>query len=207
MTEKLLAVVPARKGSRRLPNKNFDKFLGKPLYLRALSQALSLPSVSKVLFSTDACVGELVIPEGVVIDPRPEHLTQHDSSSQELACYLWRKYATTHTGLLWLQPTSPLRSRKHIMEAIKLWSGEGSVASCCVGSGGHTRVLYEGMLSEQGEGNKVNLNGAIYILDPMRVLRHDWVIGAKAYIMPENKSVDIDTAADWSRACELMEDV
>ena len=118
---KLLAVIPARKGSKRIKNKNFKPFLNDPFYILALKQALSLFFVSKVVLSTDAQIDKSQIISGVTLDNRPSNLAQDDSSSGDLACYLWKKYSDNCDGIIWLQPTSPLRRIEIINEAYKVW--------------------------------------------------------------------------------------
>ena len=192
-------------GSERLLNKNFRDFYGEPLYLRALKQALILPFVSKIVLTSDAPEHTLDIPSGIIFNARPSHLSQRDTSSSDVAGYIWEKHGSGNDGLLWLQPTSPLRTANNISHAFKKWNGTGSLVSCCKGDGLHERFDQGGYLNTVGIGEKVSLNGAIFLTDPSTLNHSDWSEGAQAFYMDESESVDIDTQSDWDKAIELFE--
>ncbi|MGE4159667.1 MAG: hypothetical protein AB7F75_11300 [Planctomycetota bacterium] len=203
----MLAVVPARAGSKRLPGKNFRPFLGASLVARAALQALALNFVSRVVVSSDTREGVDIPPQAEFI-MRSAELARDDTSSQELARHLWGVCGKGRRGLLWLQPTSPLRSLQDLQAAHTLWGGEGRVVSATPGAGRHARLVRAGKFLETGvprcDGDlEVNLNGAIYILDPESLQAEDWVGGARAYLMPPERSVDIDTQEDWDEAIRM----
>ena len=85
--------------------------------------------------------------------------------------------------------------------------GSGRLASYSAGSGKHSRVIDEKacLRAVGGKGLSVNLNGAIYILAADELGQDNWVEGAKGFEMSLEEGIDIDDAADWQRACELME--
>lgn len=205
----MLAVVPARAGSRRLPGKNFTPFSGLSLTVRAARQALALPFVSRVVVSSDAPPPP-DLPPGVQFHVRPLELAQDHTSSQALARHLWARYGHGRRGLLWLQPTSPLRTHEDILAAHALWAGKTRVVSASPGAGKVERHVRRGFFlapdvtPEPGD-TLVHLNGAVYILDPPSVGLEDWVSGARVHLMPPERSVDIDTQEDWDEAIRLVE--
>jgi CMP-N-acetylneuraminic acid synthetase len=203
----LLVLVPARQGSKRLPDKNFKEFLGRPLYLRALDQALALDDVSSVIFSSDIDAEKLELPEAVIHDQRPAELSGDEASSQALARYLYDKYGKGESGILWLQPCTPLRRLRHIQEARAKWAGRGLLVSCAPAAGKHLRFLdNDGLLQNKGPGLQVSLNGAIFFVESGQLIKDDWVTGAQGFLMQSDESVDIDLQEDWDRALKLMED-
>ncbi|NQY10969.1 MAG: hypothetical protein HRT71_15850 [Flavobacteriales bacterium] len=202
---KLLAIIPARKGSQRLPNKNFINFHGLPLYARAINQALALPFVSKVVLTTDAESDSLEIPSQVILDARPPHLAKNETLSNAVAIDVWEKHGNNCDGMIWLQPTSPLRTIQHFTDAFEQWDKTGSLVGCTAGNGNHERNVLNGILNKSGSGETVNLNGAIFFTDPDTLYKEDWSDGAQAFYMEKTASVDIDTQDDWDLALELFE--
>lgn len=209
----MLAVIPARAGSKRLPGKNFKSFNGVSLVTRAAVQALVLKErslVSRVVISSDS-EHPCDVPAGAEFRLRIAELARDETTSQELARHLWGAYGQGCRGLLWLQPTSPLRSLQDLQAAYALWGGSGRVVSACPGPGRHQRVVREGRFLESAvpirEGDElVNLNGAIYILDPVSLSCEDWVGGARVCLMPPERSVDIDTQEDWDEAIRMNQE-
>jgi CMP-N-acetylneuraminic acid synthetase len=200
--EKLLIVVPARKGSKRLPGKNLKIFKGKPLYLRALEQALAVRKQSIVVFSTDYSRQELELPKNVVFDERPLNLASDRASSQDLARYLLTCYGKDCSAMLYLQATSPLRSFQDI-EDVLAGPWERGIVSCFKGEGAYPVYLCEnGCLTRENTGRKVCLNGAIYLVPKDRIESGEWIEGAGAFLMPKSRSVDIDTLEDWQNFLE-----
>ena len=135
----ILAVIPARGGSRGVPNKNIRKFAGKPLIVHSIDAAKKASSVSRVIVWTDseeiASVARAAGAEVTFL--RPAELATDESKIVDAVIYLLEKlqkdegYTPTH--VLLLQPTSPLRTPDDIEKAVELMEKRGadSLVSVC----------------------------------------------------------------------------
>jgi len=99
----VLAVIPARSGSKRLPGKNIRDFNGKPLYLWAVEQAATSRYIDFTKLSLDA--------------DRPAELCADDASCEDVMRYHLAQYP--HDWIVLLQPTSPLRTVEDIDACIE----------------------------------------------------------------------------------------
>ena len=123
---RVLALVAARGGSKRLPGKNARNLGGKPLLEWSIDAAMGIPDICDVLVSTDdreiADIAQLA--GGLVPWLRPGDLSTDTSSSIDVALHAlnWYENANGHVdGLMLLQPTSPFRSKATIKQAIELF--------------------------------------------------------------------------------------
>lgn len=136
----VLALVPARGGSKGIPRKNLRLLSGKPLVVHAVAAGLTARLVDRVLCSTDdAEIAEVARQAGAEVPfLRPPELAQ--DTSEDLAVFLhalawleqheaWRPELVVN-----LRPTSPLRRASHVDAAIRLLcdSGADSVKSVCL---------------------------------------------------------------------------
>lgn len=99
----VLAVIPARSGSKRCPNKNFLDFRGKPLYLWSVEHACASKYIDRTKVSFDA--------------DRPPELCTDDASSEDVLRHHLAQ--TPHDWVVLLQPTSPLRTAEDIDACIE----------------------------------------------------------------------------------------
>lgn len=177
MSSKLLAVVPARSGSVRLPNKNLMEFGGVPLYRRAVDVALD--AGLDVVVTTDDARICVPVDVRVRIEIRPGFLSGPSAcvwDAVEHVCYRDNYFGP----VVLLQPTSPLRELHDVEVCIRL-ALDGRNVTSVVGSDGRYRP-----------------NGAVYVRHWKR-----WGDIGRFYEMPESRSVDIDTQADFDRALRL----
>lgn len=124
---KILAVIPARAGSKRLPGKNKRVLGGKPLVVWSIEIVLDLPNICDVIVSTDDPeIAEIAKWAGATVPwLRPEELSSDTASSSEVALHALDWYESRYgavDGLLLLQPTTPFRKRERLLEAIALFS-------------------------------------------------------------------------------------
>jgi CMP-N,N'-diacetyllegionaminic acid synthase len=163
--ETILAVIPARSGSKRCPGKNFREFRGKPLYMWSVETASNSKYIDKIKLSMDP-------------DRPPELCTDMASSEDVLRFHLAEQ---PHDWILLLQPTSPLRTTEDIDACIERAS-ESEVNQGCISVG------------PDGE-----TNGAVYIARREWIEEHDFShAGLMKYWMPEERSLDINTEADFA---------
>jgi len=123
---KILAIVPARGGSKRLPGKNIKLLGGKPLINWTIEIARGIPEICETLVSTDDPAIALVAKEAGANVPwlRPEALSTDQATSVEVALHALDWYESEKgvvDGLLLLQPTSPFRTQAKIRLGIELF--------------------------------------------------------------------------------------
>lgn len=122
----VLGLITARDGSKGIPRKNIVPLLGRPLMAYTCEAALGSRALARVVLSTDgdeiASIGRQAGVEVPFV--RPAHLSRDDTPSIEVALHAvqWlEEHASWRTDVLvLLQPTSPLRTSRHIDEAVAL---------------------------------------------------------------------------------------
>ena len=124
---KILALVLARGGSKRLPGKNIRMLGGKPLINWSIDAALGVPGICEVLVSTDdPAIAQVCRAAGALVPwLRPAELASDTASSVDVALHALDWYEAQHgavDALLLLQPTSPFRSRLSIERGIALFA-------------------------------------------------------------------------------------
>jgi len=122
---KILAIIPARGGSKGIPGKNLFLINGKPLLYYTVSACLNSALVSRTIVSTnDKKISSVAKQIGAEVVKRPQNLST-DSSSVEpilehVLDYLKNKEKYNPDIIILPQNTSPLRTSKHIDEALSL---------------------------------------------------------------------------------------
>ena len=139
MSSGLIAVVPARARSKRLPGKNSIEVAGKSLIARAVSAALGSGEIDRVFVDTDSpalrAIGQGAGAEVPYL--RPAHLATDTTTTAatvlHLLEYLRATEIYTPKAVVTLQPTSPLRSALDVKTAVARWKEipERPVASVC----------------------------------------------------------------------------
>jgi CMP-N,N'-diacetyllegionaminic acid synthase len=123
--KRILALIPARGGSKGLPRKNILPLLGKPLISWTIEQALNSESIDSVFVSTDDPeIAEVSRNSGINVPfLRPQELAQDNSSVMDAVYHVidyFENSGQTFDILALLEPTSPLRSRRDIDDALHL---------------------------------------------------------------------------------------
>lgn len=222
-----LAIVTARSGSKRLPNKNMLQFCGRPLFLWAVKAGLECPEVIETVVTTDSAHYQALARQaGATCEwlRSPELSSDHASSADVVADVLNRlgDGGDALHGIVLLQPTSPLRTAGDVSAAIQLHSRSGApaVVSVCEAECPPAWVAQVGPdlgmddfirpearnLRSQDLGCWYRLNGAIYVVGIEAFRRGLGFMppGTRAYIMPRERSIDIDTAFDFELASMVM---
>jgi len=213
---KVLAVIPARGGSKGIPRKNIKKLGGKPLIAWTIEAALKAPSINRVIVSTDdeeiAAVAEQFGAE--VPFKRPIAIARDDTPGLDPVLHAIENSPDSDWVLL-LQPTSPLRSVDDIEGIIKLCQEKGALSAVSVTEvGKHPFWMYQRssdmrlqpLIPNRGEIMRRQdlpsvyvLNGALYLARPDWLIENQGFIGPETlgYVMPVERSVDLDTPLDW----------
>lgn len=196
----VLTVIPARGGSKRLPNKNIREFAGKPLIHWTIKAAMEA-GIEQAIVSTEspliatACLEHLEHRDSIGLCKRPRELAEDDTPTIKVLQHAlqWAdKSGHVAEWVMCLQPTSPLRSSNDIHAAM---------SACCP----HCKdsvitVTATAPLGSVG-GATFKTNGAIYLIHRETLLRGS-LYGDEPILhyMPPERSIDIDTLEDFERA-------
>lgn len=220
----MIVIVPARGGSKGLPGKNVRDFAGVPLIVHTLRAALAARTIDRVLVTTDDdAVLRIVHGMPGVEAPvrRPPHLARDSSNAMDAYLHLIDSLQIMEgrapQSVCVLQPTSPLRTAGDIDNAVQEFRQKNANAVISVSeakpsawlhtidSDGrlHRAVEPDAVLHNRQDHTPVYLpNGAIYVFDVAFARKTGSVYGenVQAYVMPPERSVDIDTEADFVAA-------
>lgn len=219
-----LAIIPARGGSKRLPQKNILNLAGKPLIAWTIEAGLKSKYIDKVIVtSDDKEILSISQQYGTITIKRPNELAS-DSATTFDAIKHAIDNAEAYDYIVLLQPTSPLRNTDHINEAIELLMAKQADAVISVCKMDHS-PLWSNTLP--GDGNMCcfikdeiknkrsqdlekyyRLNGAIYICKTDKLLdEKSFMLNNNifAYEMDRKSSVDIDEEMDLKMAENLIQ--
>ncbi|MBV7413744.1 cytidylyltransferase domain-containing protein [Aeromonas sp. sif2433] len=217
-----IAIIPARGGSKRLPNKNVLPLAGKPLIVWTIEAALDSQLFDMVLVSTDSqAIADVSMSAGATVPfLRPAELASDTATTNDVISHMVEWVEVQHglvDNVALLQPTSPLRDADNLKEAMALYDEKEASAVISVCELDHPIQYCNRLpsdLSMKGfipvTENKrsqdlepyYRLNGAIYIFERSFVgaLSDIYSDGAFAYVMDKNSSVDIDDEFDFKMA-------
>ena len=118
----VLAIIPARKGSKRLKLKNFRIFRGKPLFYWPLILSKKSKYIDEIVFTTDSSSMYSKAKKNFkIIDYlRPKNLANSDSLASDVILDVLKKIPSKFDYFIYLQPTSPLRTIHDIDNSIKM---------------------------------------------------------------------------------------
>ncbi len=217
----IIGVITARGGSRSVPRKNVKLLADKPLIAWTIEAALQSRGLSRVIVSTDDYeIAQVACQWGAEVPfMRPPELAQDNSPSflavEHAIRWLEEHDNTQPDYIMLLQPTTPLRAPEDIDTAIQIAEARNAVAVVSVCRMDHhpylsKRILEDGTLADfvsndmaylrrQDLPPAYALNGAIY-LNRRESLLHDRTFGPQGtygYIMPPDRSLDIDSPWDF----------
>ena len=222
---KVLAIIPARKGSKRLPNKNKLDLNGKPLIAWTIESAMKSIYIDDIAISTnDEDIVEIAKLYDIDVPfLRPVELSSDKASTMDVIFHtinFYKSIGRYYDIIILLQPTSPLRTSVDIDNSFKLLSKDvKAIVSVCEldHSPLWSNVLptnnsLEFFLKEDVQGLRsqdlpqyYRLNGAIYLsrINYLKMNKNFFGNQSKAYIMATNNSIDIDTKLDFE-LCKLI---
>jgi len=135
----IIAIIPARGGSKGIPRKNIRLLRGKPLISYTIESALNSKLVDKVVVSTeDTEIAEISERCGAEVIKRPEELARDDSPTIDAILHVinWFEERNEHFDVVvLLEPTSPLRKENDIDNAIRLFISSINQADSLVSLG------------------------------------------------------------------------
>ncbi|SHM61119.1 cytidylyltransferase domain-containing protein [Gracilibacillus kekensis] len=219
----IVALIPARGGSKGIKKKNLVLLNNRPLIAHTIENAKSSSFVDRVIVSTDDNeIAAAALEYGAEVPfIRPKSLADDHAKSIDVISHTIKELDEKMDDMILLQPTSPLRTTKHIDEAIKQFYDENRTPLISVSEAAvHPNImkkLNDGKLVDYLE-NKPDvtrrqdfetiyqINGAIYITTKEMVLNKNKIYDTMAipYIMDKISSVDIDDIYDLYLAEILM---
>lgn len=223
--QSILALIPARGGSKGIPGKNIKEFNGHPLIAYTVAAARGSRYVDTVVATTDspeiASVAKAYGAEAPFL--RPPELAQDESKTIDAVMHAvdaMDSLDRAHDIVVLLQPTSPLRRSKEIDEAIETFFSHGRLGLASVSEASENPVLTR-RIDKSGVMHPIlsvpstirrqdmpkfwHVDGAVYInrtdeLTPETSLNDNPI----AYVMPSLRSSDIDDIEDFLRAEKIL---
>lgn len=197
----ILGIIPARAGSKGIPNKNIYPLCGEPL-IEWTIKSIEKSILDNYLISTNI---DYILKHYAHAKNRPEHLCKDDSKTIDvISHHITKSTYSDYDAIMLLQPTSPLRTHEDIDNAIELFknSDVNSLYSGYTMGIKHKSKVYDKNTSDK----HFQRNGAIFIakreLIEQGLLWDNTVI---EYEMPLSRSIDIDTMDDLRITEALLE--
>lgn len=221
---RVLAIIPARGGSKGVPRKNIRPLSGKPLIAYTIEAAAGAQLLDRTVLSTeDTKIAAIAKKHGAEVPfMRPPELAKDESFAEPVMEHALG-WLEEHEGyvpdyLLLLQPTSPLRTSQDIDNCINLALEKDAVGVVSICPVKHHPYLIK-RLDEEGHIESFSpldqmwrrrqdfppaygLTGAIYLVRREILLEQHALFHERtyAYIMPPERSLDIDTLWDFTLA-------
>lgn len=229
-----LFIIPARGGSKGIPGKNIKELAGRPLLAWTADVALELArDRAHILLSTDsdeiASVGAAC---GIATEyRRPAEFATDTASSRSFmldAMHWARKQGIEFDSIVLLQPTSPFRTAEDVRRALDLYykvhPDADMVVSVCQAAANPYYNLFEadgpdgtlrvckgdGLYTRRQDCPPVwEYNGAVYVIRPESLEAMELGAFPRRYPcpMPRERSLDLDTPADWQIAEEAAKNL
>ena len=222
--KKILAIIPARGGSKRLKRKNTLDLSGRPLIAWTIEAALKSKYIDRVVVSTDdSQIANVSKKYGADVPcMRPDNLATDKSASIDTVLHMieyLEKNGEFYSFIVLLKPTSPLRTTKNINESIELLQDRKCDAVISVCKAEHSPLwcniipldsdlsnfLDSSVLNKRSQdlAQYYRLNGAIFLCNIDRLKRENTFFlksDSVAYKMDQSRSVDIDNQVDLDLA-------
>jgi CMP-N,N'-diacetyllegionaminic acid synthase len=228
LNKDFLALIPARGGSKRLPNKNVLPLSGKPLISWSIDVAKKLFPVENIVLSTDSHqIADIGIASGLSVPwLRPSNLSSDEASSVDVAIHAldWAETLYERSlSLVLFQPTSPFRSLESIQQALAQHKKNNYCPVVSVSpSASHplwTFQIHHRKLQPYTSSEGLNkrsqdlppayaLNGNLYVISSKDLRSHrSFLIPSTEALIQEDphSSVDIDTEFDFLFAEYLIQ--
>ena len=215
---KILIIVLARGGSKRLKNKNLRKIGKLPLVIRTLKFAKKIKFVENIILSTDSDKIISISEKYCLCLKRPSRLSNSNSTSASAAIHALKYYEKKYSkvnGVLLLQPTTPYRKIRDVYKAIKMYkknkTGVMSVTKYRSEHGNKKQyyTIFKNKLKKTDSNNfdnKYFANGSIYVTNKNHLLKNKdflregsfpLIINTKKFYLDIDYSKDLDEAKKY----------
>lgn len=221
----MIAIIPARGGSKGLPGKNIKMLYGKPMIAYTIEAAKQSKFIDHIVVSTDdPLIADIALEYGAEVPfLRPEFLASDTAQAVDNYIYtidrLSKEWNISIEEFVVLQPTSPLRIAEDIDGAVKMFLEKKADSVISYTQEAHP-VLWHKYINDNNEfvdifdntiANRQNLrisyypNGAVYVFRTKIIKeRKYYTEKSYGYIMPRKRSVDIDYQEDFDYVEFLM---
>lgn len=209
---KILAVIPARGGSKGIPRKNIRLMNKKPLIYYAIHNAKNCPFITDTVVTTDdAEIAEVAAQYGAAVIKRDPALADDQTTLDPVVCdavvRMEQEKGAVYDAVLTLQPTSPLLTVQTLTKAVEsfLHSDFDTYISACnqphlawSEQNGKVYPLYRERLNRQLLPPNYVETGAFFLTKRQFVAPNSRM-GKRisVYEIPEREAIDIDTVYDW----------
>ncbi len=225
-----IAIIPARSGSKGLKDKNIKMLNGKPLMVYSIEAAKNSGMFDTVFVSTDS-YQYAEIAQNAGADAhflRSAYNSSDKASSWDTVREVIQKFEEDgifFDEIMLLQPTSPLRTTEDILNSIRIMKDRDALAVESLTEMDHSPLWsntlppdgnMNGFFNEYSNKPRQELptyyreNGAIYLIKRNLLNNIDADLFSKkcfAYIMPRERSIDIDVELDFKLASVMMENM
>jgi len=222
--KRILAIIPARAGSKGLKNKNIKSFLGKPLIIWTIKTALKSKMISDIIISTnDPEVISISKKNKIKYIRRPKQIATDKAPIIETIKHVLVQIRYKPDIIILLQPTSPLRNKDDIDKSLLLLTDNKYDSIISVSEQSHSpywcftiknkifkplfkkRVYFR--MRRQDLPRIYSPNGAIFCMYTDSLLKNNsfYTLKTGPYIMPVERSIDIDTEIDFFIAEKIFE--
>lgn len=222
----VIAIIPARGGSKGIPYKNIKNLNGKPLIAWTIEVAQQVSEIDRIYVSTDdEKIAEVAKKYGAEVIKRPDQYAQDNSLAIDVVKHVisYLNLDDPNTVIVYLEPTSPLRSKDEIVQCMELLTDETNdfttVATFKEADlNPHRAWIIENncpetflkdanpWLPRQSLPKVFQLNGSVYTFYSKVITeeaKHFFTGKTGAVIAPKDRSVDIDDEIDFLFA-EMM---
>ena len=216
---KKIAIIPARSGSKGLKDKNIIDLCGKPLLAYSIEAAVQSGCFDRIIVSTDSKrYGEIAVQYGAEFMERSDSLSNDTATTFMVIEDVLSRISDPIDYFVLLQPTSPMRTAKHVREAFEQFeqhyldfdflvsvkeAEHASVLVKPIAEDGSLKFFDTDFSNYRRQGYMdYSPNGAIFIAKPSAYLKQKHFFGAHslAYKMNRIDSVDIDDRIDYELA-------
>lgn len=216
----IIAVIPARGGSKGIPGKNIRQLCGKPLLVHSIEQAKASTFISDVYVTTDDTnIAAVASAAGAKVIARPEHLSGDEASSESALKHALETLNTEFDLIVFLQCTSPIRRFDDVDNAINTIIAKDADSLLSVveshkflwcesdGQGKSLNYDYRHRPRRQDMDIQYMENGSIYVFKPWVLFEFNNRLGGKVvlYPMAPNTGIDIDSESDFIFAESIMQ--
>jgi len=185
----ILGIIPARKNSKRLPDKNIRNLCGKPMITYTIEEAKKSKYLEKIIISSDDDRMEKIAEKyNVDFLFRPKELAQDSTPTIDVVKHVVKKLEDEINYIpeiiVLLQPSSPLRIVEDINNGILMY----------------TKNNFDSVVSVKEVAPHIFYpNGAVYVFTD-----EIWTENIGLYLMPKERSIDIDEEIDFWLAEQIL---
>ena len=222
MNENVVAIIPARGGSKGVPKKNIKELNGKPLIAYSIEHALATKKIDKVIVSTDCDeIAKVSVAFGAEIIKRPDDISGDFASSEDALIHSVKELTGSGweaTHVVFLQCTSPIRKDTDIAQTLELvlsekfdsalsvvenhrflWRTDSKNIATPVNYDPHNRKMRQEIREYQE-------NGSIYVMKTEDLMSTKCRLNGRVgvHLMDEETGYEIDTPTDFKVIEQLM---